>query len=144
MVEEALEFHEIRNGTFKNLGFPPGEVVEEGKLEDDVRPLNQRRSIIIGNKEKLAKMHQNSKEAAARSKKAKEEAKRAEQMQAAAQARAIIVAEQQRKLQKCHVEKLKTEEEKTKAEIVKRKSADGPKQPKHWLPVAIPASRIRR
>ena len=62
LVDEASEFHEIRNATFEKLGFPPGEVVGEGKPEDDVRPLNQRRSIIIGNKDKLAKMHQNAKD----------------------------------------------------------------------------------
>ena len=128
LVDEALEFHEIRNQTFERLGFPPGETVEEGKLEDHVRPINQRRSLIIGNKDKLAKMNQNAKEAAARSKKAKADAKKAEEMQAAAQARVLVLAEEHRKLQKFHVEKLKTEEEKTKAEIAKRIRAEAEKK----------------
>ena len=114
LVEEALELHKIRNPTFASLGFPPGEPLEDGKLEDHLRPLNQRRSLIIGKKDKLAKMHQNAKGSCGTE---QAEAEKAAEIQAAAQARAIVLAEDHKKLEKFHVEKLKTEEEKTKAEI---------------------------
>ena len=128
LVDEASEFHEIRNATFEKLGFPPGEVVGEGKPEDDVRPLNQRRSIIIGNKDKLAKMHQNAKDAMARSKKEKAEAKKAVEAQAAAGARALLLAAELKRLQDFHVKKTKEAEDKTKAEMARRNKAEAEKK----------------
>ena len=64
----------------------------------------------------------------ARSKKEKAEAKKAVEAQAAAGARALLLAAEHKRLQVFHVKKTKEAEDKTKAEMARRKKAEAEKK----------------
>ena len=109
LVDEVVEFHQVRNSTFKGLDFPDGED-PGGRPVDDENPLNQQYYLLIGNVEKLAAMH-----------KKIEEGKKRRNREKAAAARAKKTKEQA--AEKLEVLEVQTKKAREKAEALKLKTA---------------------